>query len=1087
MIKGYQFCFLLLLTSRVAMCGIGACNSLLSPTITGPDTACTINGGYVYTTEAGMTGYTWTISSGGNIISGSGSNSVTVLWIITGDQTISVTYNSIPDPTIKNVTVVSAGSAGITISASANPFCDTPVTFTATPSNAGSSPSYQWKVNCLDVGTNSPTFTYMPADGDYVSCMMISENTCVVSNPVMSNMITMHQASLTPSVSITVSANPVCEGIPVTFTAIPVNGGSSPNYLWHLNGCPVGASGQTWTHFPCNGDVVTCSMYSNSPCATTSAISNPIIMTVNQTCPASISIFTTTNPFCTGSLVTFTASTVNPGPSPVYQWVVNGINMGTNSPNFGYSPSNGDLVCCWLTSNAPCNTGPDNVQSNMLSMSESNSQAVSIWITASSNPCCQGQPLTCTATPFNAGSTPSYNWIINGMNAGTNSPIFSYMPSNGDVITCTLTSGGPCYSGSPANSNAITMTILPVLTVSITIVASSNPVMTGTLVTFTATAVNGGASPSFQWKVNGMDVGFNSPSYNYLPVNGDIVTCQLTSSLPCTTGNPATSNAINMSVNPLIQVSVSICASQNPVCAGTMVTFFATYMNGGPGPIYEWKVNCLTVGGNSSSYTYIPCPGDLIFCKLTSNGCCTNGVSALSNIISIKVGSTFPAGVGISVSGPCCQANQLIFTATTINSGISPLYQWKVNGISTGPNSPFFVYVPLCGDTISCQMTSSLACATNNPAISRIVMTNDISAGGSISGGSTIALGQNTGLLTLTGQTGVVLKWQRQLNLTGYSAIPLTNGLTVYSEVPSSKGTWDYRAAVQNGSCATIAYSLPASVTVIDGPLTRVWSGIQDNNWTAPQNWTPTGIPYAVDNILIPENASVLPTVKDTGLTCNNLYLFNDASLSIEQNKSLSITRDLLIGDFLSVPFSTDSPVIDGQIGIQEWQNANSYEVKFSRNDGNDSHTGKIYLLQDPSWLYIGIESNRNSGNNVYMQIRFDGNHDHLLSGNEPEPHTDLQVEYPSPGGDGQYNSYKYLKDNNSFDATEPAGSERASSGSINVTYEFKIKIADLNIPSSGIAGFYLKQGNDGIPVHDYEFLINKSANSAIQYTHIRF
>jgi len=50
-------------------------------------------------------------------------------------------------------------------------------------------------------------------------------------------------------------------------------------------------------------------------------------------------------------------------------------------------------------------------------------------------------------------------------------------------------------------------------------------------------------------------------------------------------------DTVQLSVNPLMLVSVSITASANPVCIGTMVTFTATAINGGSVPVYQWKVN----------------------------------------------------------------------------------------------------------------------------------------------------------------------------------------------------------------------------------------------------------------------------------------------------------------------------------------------------------------------------------------------------------------------------------------------------------------------------------------------------------------
>ncbi|MCX6268716.1 MAG: hypothetical protein NTW16_15415 [Bacteroidetes bacterium] len=73
--------------------------------------------------------------------------------------------------------------------------------------------------------------------------------------------------------------------------------------------------------------------------------------------------------------------------------------------------------------------------------------------------------------------------------------------------------------------------------------------------------------------MNGNNVsGATNSTYSYVPTNGNTIACILTSSLPCTTGSPATSNTITMTVNNYFNVSVSIAASANPVCAGVSVT-----------------------------------------------------------------------------------------------------------------------------------------------------------------------------------------------------------------------------------------------------------------------------------------------------------------------------------------------------------------------------------------------------------------------------------------------------------------------------------------------------------------------------------
>jgi hypothetical protein len=168
--------------------------------------------------------------------------------------------------------------------------------------------------------------------------------------------------------------------------------------------------------------------------------------------------------------------------------------------------------------------------------------------------------------------------------------------------------------------------------------------------------------------------------------------------------------------------------------------------------------------------------------------------------------------------------------------------------------------------------------------------------------------------------------------------------------------------------------------------------------------------------------------------------------------------------------YSASSPTINGQIIPSEWQNANSYDITFIRVDGILSHTGKFYLQHDNTWLYIGIESGWNSGWDVYMQLRFDGNNDTILAGSNLEPHTDIQNEYPSPGAWGGYNNYQYIVGTNAYATTPPTGTLKGSYGSSNVNYEFSMKISDLNVNPDSVFRFFMYHGSDGTTPHDYGF-----------------
>ena len=81
----------------------------------------------------------------------------------------------LPATATTDVTVNSDLPVSLTIDYSPTTIYDnTPVTFTATPVNPGTTPTYVWTVNDVPVGTNDIEYTYIPTDGDVVKCVLTS-------------------------------------------------------------------------------------------------------------------------------------------------------------------------------------------------------------------------------------------------------------------------------------------------------------------------------------------------------------------------------------------------------------------------------------------------------------------------------------------------------------------------------------------------------------------------------------------------------------------------------------------------------------------------------------------------------------------------------------------------------------------------------------------------------------------------------------------------------------------------------------------------------------------------------------------------
>ncbi|MBE0647620.1 MAG: hypothetical protein IH596_07545, partial [Bacteroidales bacterium] len=223
-----------------------------------------------------------------------------------------------------------------------------------------------------------------------------------------------------------------------------------------------------------------------------------------------------------------------------------------------YIPSQTDTVFCIVTSFEPCRSNnPDTSNTQIIHVFPI--LPITVNISASENPVCIDDTVIFTVVAMNGGLNPGYQWYLDGNPVGTNDSTYVCIPSNGDQVSCLLTSSEQCATNNPAISDTITMIVNPLLPVGVSISASSNPVCEGLPVTFTATPINGGTIPEYQWQVNAVNAGMNNAVFTYVPANGDVVTCILTSNAECVINNPATSNSIIMSVGDAPDVNFTVC------------------------------------------------------------------------------------------------------------------------------------------------------------------------------------------------------------------------------------------------------------------------------------------------------------------------------------------------------------------------------------------------------------------------------------------------------------------------------------------------------------------------------------------------
>jgi hypothetical protein len=237
-----------------------------------------------------------------------------------------------------------------------NPGCpNQALSFKATGTTTGQTPTYTWFVNSVQVQTgSSSTYTSVLNNGDVVSCTMLSSTSCAVpSTATSTNTITITHTPLTADVTIQQISgnNPACTGHWMVFVATPTNSGANPQFQWMINNAPVaGANSPIFsTKTLLNGDFVSCILISTDPCVQntfdTSAIL-PMVITTSKMPTLKVDITDGNNPGCLDSLVEFTATETDLGTAPNFDWLVNGFQTFNGQVFSTSNLLNGDVVVC---------------------------------------------------------------------------------------------------------------------------------------------------------------------------------------------------------------------------------------------------------------------------------------------------------------------------------------------------------------------------------------------------------------------------------------------------------------------------------------------------------------------------------------------------------------------------------------------------------------------------------------------------------------------------------------------------------------------------------------------------------------------
>ena len=517
-----------------------------------------------------------------------------------------------------------------------------------------------------------------------------------------------------------------------------------------------------------------------------------------------------------------------------------------------------------------CNTSPS-VATGTWTVTVTANVTPSVSVSASSTSVCAGSSVTFTATPTNGGGSPSYQWTLNGSNVGTDATTYVNSGlSSGDVVTVVMTANNTCQTASTANGNSITMSNANV-TPTISISADNATSCAGSTVTFTTSSTNGGAGPTYQWKLNGVDIsGATSSSYAAASfANSDQVSVVMTSNASCITASTATSNTVTLSRNA--RPTTAVFAGATTICNGASANLTVT-ISGGTSPYSV--VYTGNGGGTVSTYTsgsnIAQAPSTSTTYGLTSvtdaNGCTATTPSGTPTItVNARPSTAVLAGTTSICNG--ASANLTV----TITGGTSPysvVYTGNGGGsVSSYTSGSNIAQAPSTSTTYGLtSVTDANGCTATTPSGAPVITVNALPTATISAGGSTSFC--SGGSVTLTSSAGSSYLW--------------STGATTSSISATTSGAYTVTVTNASGCSAT---SSATTVTVTTAPNAGALSGTQaicsngstsfTSSGDAGGAWSTSNASYATVNssgVITPVaagTATITYTVTGTG-GCSN-------------------------------------------------------------------------------------------------------------------------------------------------------------------------------------------------------------------------
>ena len=797
-----------------------------------------------------------------------------------------------------NFCTVVAPAVSAAITTGSNPACSgSSVAFTATPTNGGTTPTYQWTRNGTNIsGATSVTYTGTAGtafvNGDLIRVVMTSNAACTTTPTATSSAITMTVA--TPPTTATVgSTQTIC----TTGTSAALGGNTpiSGTGAWSIVSGGTGtfsnpASGSsTFTHTGGVGPVVVRWTISNSPC--TASFAN-VSITITQP-PTTSNAGSPLSACVSSGTATMAANTPSVG-TGAWSFISGPVTPGITTPssptsNITGMTTAGAYVFRWTISNSPCTASTSDVTITSFALPSSASAGSNQTICIS------------TGSATMAANTPG---IGTGAWSQISGPVSASIASNAPNTTITgmTTAGTYGFRWTITNGSCATSTS------NVSIIANAPPTTAnagppqsictsvGTAVMAANTASVGAGSWSQQSGPSAASiVSASSPTttINGLTTAGNYVFRWTISNNPCTAStSDVTISVVGVPTTANAGSPQTICASSGSVTmngntptvgtgtwsqisgpvTGTIVSANApgtsiTGLTTAGGYVFRWRITSSPCTASSSNVTITVAPAPTVAdAGMDQDICVSPGIATMAANTAL-VGT----GTWSQISGPATASIANTSDELTDISGFNLVgayvFRWTIDGTGC-PSSTDDITVNVFGspstsdagaDQPICSTIGDATLSGNSPAVGNGAWTQ-------VSGPVTATIVDDTDPATqITGMTTV--------------------------------GIYTFRWSISNGPCSISM----DEVEIVSGPCAYYSRGTGDVN-DAVWSDTPTGAAdfasfFSITNMVV-QSGDVITNTSD--INVGDLTVEAGATLVINGATTVSAHGDVVIDGALS-------------------------------------------------------------------------------------------------------------------------------------------------------------------------------------------